>query len=284
MQADRLIEVTHFDRWPEPTRRVILAAGAGLRYPYKIIDPEGNLKKADNVLKQGKGLVILTPHATNGELVREFSAFGLHSGMFRRANLLSPIARHQRDLNNLPMLTRLGGIGLADITTEDTIKEEKKLEQAGLEIPWDGGHAEGFGYIEFTRRAQGILLRTETPQKPGVILEAPQQGRRGLLEPFPHRPVEILCRPLESRGHGDRISIMMLGLEIPGVEDYSDKQIRGTNKHRSYNLTMGPVIDLIELRQMAIRNGLSLDRQVYEIMLKLAPPAYRPRQQLLDSQ
>lgn len=221
---------------------------------------QGNLAVLNERLKSGRGTVGLVPHFSKGDFLTILSGLVTNSAEFIKRPVLIPIAAHQKP-RYLDRLCTFGDINLATVITLDTRHKEKQLKEAGKPVSWQG--------LDSDTAMNAYLNRaTTTLNEGGVVILAPQAGRRNLLTPFKGGPVSRLEQHCQEMGIND-LAYFAVGLEIPGAEDYS--KLKGLNIRSRYLVTLGNLINRDHITG-------NVDAWGYRAMTELAPPAYRPRQ------
>lgn len=229
-------------------------------WPVEFLEQKpGSLSAFDERLRSSHGAVGLIPHFSKGDFQVILCGLLKNSKELIRRPILIPIAAHQRP-QYLDWLCKKADINLATIITLDTRKKAKQLQEKGRPIPWEGLDPEA-AMDTYLNRVALVL------NEGGVVLVAPQGGRRGLLTPFKGKPVARLEEKAQEMGIHD-LAYFTVGLEIPGTEDYS--QLRGLNIRRQHRVTLGQITNRNEVPG-------NIDSWGYQAMLELAPPAYRPQ-------
>ena len=260
---------------PRAERRIWTAEAMSVGLPHEFKEKPGMLGKLERLLEEGYGVAGLVPHFSYGDFFRVGSALLLNVEGYSEKDILTPIALHQLEdswykslvMNGLQNYT---DIRLASIVTEDTLLKEWKRRVEGKKIRWENmkGDASTLAYL---------IRAAQVMEKAGVVLYAPSTGRRPVLLPFKEEPVRALDLALK-RKKVQKKAHMFFGLEVPGVEDYMAKSKFGMHAGEKYIVTLGLVLTDEELKARAAANGRTIDEEAYQIMLELAPEAYRPPQ------
>lgn len=219
----------------------------------------GDLSALNERLKSGAGAVGLVPHFSKGDFLTILGGLVTNSVELVKRPVLIPIAAHQRP-KYLDWICTFSHIGLATIVTIETRSKEKQLKASGKPVPWKELDP---------KTAMDVYLNKaiETLNEGGIVILAPQGGRKSVLTHFRGGP---LAR-LEQRNHElglNGMAYFPIGLEIEGAQDYS--KLKDLNIRRKHCITLGRVT---EGRQITD----DPDNWAYQRMLELAPPAYRPQ-------
>lgn len=215
-------------------------------------------------LKQGKGLVFVTPHFDRGDFIRVFEGLLTAVPRLRRRKMIVPVAAHQVNSPGLKPLSQIADITFASIVTRDT------MEKTDTQSPQ---HKLGEGNREYATIASGVI------KDGGAIVVAPQAGRRPSLERWEGNPIRTTDLFLRRNGATD-FTYVILGAERRRWFDKRETNYakrRGMNLFARYDITIGSVISSNELRERALRNGNTLDEEVRQLMLDVAPEAYIPQ-------
>lgn len=250
--------------FPIAWRRMIAVRTLDLLFPYTFRDEQQNVKTMDRYLKAGHGIVVLYPHFSLGD-VRIYQALIEQSAELRRRTLLMPVAWHQQGFPGLAALARFTGTIAVPLVTSDTKRKEAELQAAGKPVPWDQ-QDERHGLRNYIAQAAKVL------KDGGIVMVAPQGGRRPTLAPFEGKPVTILDTMLRRAGvDPSSFAYVFLGVEMPGAAKYTD---RGLNIRKRYTITLGGVLRADTFRERANAHNHLLDDEALSVMRSLAPDAY----------
>lgn len=255
-------------------RRRAIAAISGRVLPVEMRESPA-LSQADQLLANGYGLVVAIRHFSKGDFFRVLDLLFRSSPEIGKRPVLIPIAEHQRHFPGLAWTASFTNIQLQTIVTPDT-KEREALKLAeGKKIPWQAGLSVGTGVLGYIRAATKVLCEG------GVVVSAPEAGRRSVLSPFKDEPFEALERGLRRKKNPEaKVAYLFAGIEIPGVKDY-EKHF-GYNLLRKYLVTFGEEAITREAFLARVReNGLTIDELAYQIMLSLEQQSNRPSSILL---
>lgn len=230
---------------------------------------EGQLAKVEILLSEGYGVVGLVPHFSYGDFMRVISSLLQNSPVIQNREMLIPLAVHQ-DRPLMRWMEAYTQIQLANLITLDTRKKEKVYVDKGQRVPWQSKVA-GSGDHVYMGRAAEVLKRA------GVIMVAPQGGRRPILEHFEKEAVRFIDSGARRLGV-KKLAYMFFGIDAPHLKNYRKKGLSGMHPFRPYVVTLGPVMTSAGLRERAETNGRTIDQEAYAIMLELAPLNYRPDQ------
>lgn len=241
-------------------KRVIVARviGTAGRVQFREQTP-GSINTLDKMLREGHRVAGLVPHFSKKDFLAILAGLMINSEELIKRPLLIPTAAHQR-LAYLDWVCSFTDIGLATIITRDTLRKEKELAKKGEPIPWEGLDAVA-AMDQYLNRA------AETLNEGGVVILAPQGGRKNWLLPFHGQPIARLEKWTIEKGLGN-LALFSIGLEVVGATDYS--KLKGLNLRSKYIVTLGTTT-----KREAIEGNI--DDWGYQDMLRLAPPAYRPQ-------
>lgn len=259
-------------------RREITAQILRVPFPFRVHEqnPEKGLELAEEYLSGGKGLIVPTPHFSNGDFQRILEALVINIKKTRERDILIPIAAHRLYQPGLKFLAKAGDLYLAPIVTKHTIeKDDKRIEQ-GMEAIWKP---------EKRKRTLEYLTQAgKTLKAGGIIVLAPQAERHETLEPFGLEPIRALGWVIKKNQIDlENIAIMPLGLEIRKQTNYSQEKIGGYNPLKKYHITIGEVLRLSEVAEKAQMNSHTIDEEVFEMMNTIAPEAYKSKTTILNS-
>ncbi len=206
--------------------------------------------------REGYGVIVAFTHFSlrNSVDIMEFVAEQPSLG---GKKVDSSMARHFYDLFRFLLINRLAnvaGIDLHPVVTKDTLgrKRYKKLRLgAGMKK-----------YLEAGREAL---------QNGGVVPIALQTGRRkSLYEEKPEKSLSTIMKFTTRHTGFKKYAVLFVGLEHPGVEDYS-KEIKKINWKETYRLNIGAAFTAEEIFQVA---GEDIDAWAYKQFEALVSPAY----------
>lgn len=241
-------------------KRLVATRLTGVLWPIEFKEQsQGNLSSLNERLKSGDGAIGLVPHFSKGDFLTILCSLLTSSNEVSKRQILIPIAAHQRP-RYLDWICCFADIKLATIITLDTKHKGKDLKAKGKPVPWQN--------LDSETAVKSYLGRAAlTLKEGGVVILAPQGGRRNLLTPFKGGPVSKLEQYCQETGIDD-FAYFTLGLEVPGAEDYS--KLKGLNIRSKYIVTLGNLIN---------RNNIAgnIDAWGYQAMLELAPSAYKPQ-------
>lgn len=253
--------------WVTGQRRKITAGLASHIFDYRLHADTKTLQTLYAHLHEGYGVELITPHIDKGDHFRALSSLMLAVPELRRREIVLPAAKHQINSFGLKALAKLTGIHLSPIVTRDTLRKAGHIESAL-----------GDGNREYAK------LATEVMRTGGGIDLSPQGGRRPDLSSWenegkPIRSTDVFLR----RGGVDNVAYVILGIErsrfrfIPWIKEKDYSKRTGMNLFRRYNITIGEIITSDELRRRADGHGNTLDEEVRQLMLVVAPKAYIPK-------
>jgi hypothetical protein len=237
-----------------------------LFFPSILIDQQNNLSRAEAMLNQGKGLVVVINHFSERDSVEILMNFLFKTSVFQDKPIVAPIAYHQYMRAYVRWAATTFDINLCPLVTEDTIKRE---EYKNLEI--------NKGMPEYIDAGLSVL------KKGGILLVAPQGGRRPRLIPVqsdsaipiePNPPTIGTFMANAARNEFDNYGFLFVGLGINETFDYSSPDAGGLNIGKEYVLRVGDVISAQELLLRADGKRKQIDPIVYQELAKLVPPEY----------
>ncbi len=238
-----------------PSQLLCRKLGRGLAnalFPYTLDDDCRALDTAEAFLSEGYGLIVLMNHFSTRDSAQALALLLSNSEVMRRP-ILAPVAYHQHNAVVAFWTDRLA-IELCPIVTADTIRE------LGSDF------RQGDGLLEY---ATGAL---ECLKKGGIILLAPQGGRRSTLGQPQGRPLGNLLA-IAKRNGVDNICLLFVGLAIPGVMDYSTKMVGGANVGKSYRVNLNNVRPVEEAVRLA-GGRKKIDEWAFDQLRQLVPVAY----------
>ena len=260
--------------WPKRREKRMLTVeameAAGIKHEFK--NKDGSLEKLGSLLNAGYGVVGLTPHFSYGDFFRVISSLLVNCEKSRNREMHIPLALHQDGKLLMVATERFSEVYMSRIRTPDTKRKEAALHERGKKIPWLN-KINPEDVIDYLRQA------AKTLKAAGIVMVAPQGGRRGTLEPFEKEPVKALDI-ISRRARVEKVAYAFFGIEVPGLEDYGAKSKMEMHLGLKYIVTLGLVLTAGEFKARAAANGRTLDEEAYQIMLDLAPENYKPKQAL----
>lgn len=245
---------------PMPWRRWLYIRGSQFFFPNDCIDPNQSLKKAEELVSgEGYGLIIVTRHLSNRDFLMLMGRIGKDCRTVTRRGKMEislhvPLAYHQQGLGIKGFFEYFGTYPKT-VVTEETVREKRNVSPSGEKLPVGEG---SLAYLIAARRA---LKEGE------LVFVAPSATRTAFHEPWGGEPIEALLRA--TRGN-DKVAIMSVGLDIPGVDSY--EEYRGFNFFRRYTVTMGPVYTKSTLQQLAVERETTVDRVMADDIAMLVRP------------
>lgn len=242
-------EISRQQRW----QRRLVRAGVHFIIPADAILDAGGLQRAESLARAGYGTLVLMNHFSLRDGLQVLHlVYG--SEALRRRPTLAPAASQHLAGRLLPTLANAVGIRLLPITTMEAVKEQ------GLDP------ASGLNPLVYARQAIGAL------RAGGIVLLAPQAGRRSLLGEPQMRPVSLLLAQARRQRVRD-VALFFVGLGIAGESDYSLEKVGGLNPGRRYEVRIGQTFTLDEA--IARAGGLrGLDAWVYRELRRWVPEPY----------
>lgn len=242
---------------PMALRRKLYIAGSQTLLPNDCLDTNQSFQKAEELVKEGYGLSVVTRHLSNRDFFMLMGLFGKKSGVTHNRGceraISVPLAYHQLGLGVKGFFNYFGVIPMT-IVTEETVRKGKNIDPSGQELQ------PGHGFVSYIKTASRVLDNGE------IVFLAPFATRTALHEPWQGRPIESLVRLTKS----DKVAFVSVGLDIPGVESYDD--YRGFSFFRRFNVTMGPVYKKSELQELAMERRTTIDRVMADGIAMLIRP------------
>lgn len=221
----------------------------------KTIDDDHSIDKVKEVLRRGDGVVVILNHFSLGEAPRAGNVF-FHHFETGSKEVVAPIASHV-DKSITRNLLKLIGVNLMPINTKNSLNEDKNNDR---EL--------GKGKNEYLEASLDTLKRG------GIVILPPQGTRQENLGQPEKRNIAALTLAARINNVNDFFFLFM-GFEIEGVDNYSDKKVRGFNLPKKYKLHIGPCIAKDELMAKAGGKLSGVDRAAYEELRKLIPENLR---------
>lgn len=237
--------------------RVAIARRILKLFPTKL-NQEGfdTLAAVDALQQQGYGVLVVYTHPSESDHMRTLATMVAGMDSVARRRIFTPIALHQ--YKRMKLFAEITGVEMKPLATAHSLERLKdkappKEERKSM-------------MREYVEAAKDVL------REGGTVILAPQGGREPVLEPFRKDPVRRLIDPESDR----KIVLLFAGIEIPGVEDYSSKKVKGYNIGDEYRLHLRH----FTLDELLERNGVGLegvDQAAYNELLRLVPEAYIPK-------
>lgn len=225
-------------------RRII-----GTPFRSEVWESADGLARAEQLLTEGWGLVILANHFSLGDPPRIFKDVIFASQVMRQRKILVPVAFHQFGKGLMFAGKRLD-IELAPVVTEETLRRNNNI----------GSRHEGL--FEYISKASGIL------QRGGVVLLFPQGTRSRDLESSETRAVSFLLR-FTNNGQFDHLAFLLTGI---GLADRYPGKIDGYNLMKKYQIVIGETYTKEEILNKAASLAISVDHWVFGQLANLASP------------
>lgn len=234
-------------------RWVIRLAIRGL-IPARLVHDSGGLQRAETLASTGYGLLVLMNHFSlrDGLQVLHF-LYG--SEVLRRRVTLAPAASHHLEGSPFPVLADSVGVRLLPVASPEAVARH--------------GLAPGSGTSPLVYAREAIA----TLQAGGIVLLAPQAGRRPVLgEPQMHPVSLLLAQALRQRVRD--VALLFIGLGISGVTDYALDKVGGFNPGRRYEICVGYTFTLVEALEAAGKLR-QVDAWAYRQLRNWVPATYR---------
>jgi hypothetical protein len=187
------------------------------------VDPQGSLAKSQERIQNRCGLLVLMNHFSTRDPLQLLCLL-FDNKQLRQRHLVAPVAFHQYS----PTVQRFAdwiAFEVFPVVTD--------------EASTAGGQDQETGLLAYVRAA------VKTLSDGGIVILAPQVGRRACLGEPIGRPIGLLTAELRRRGVGC-VSLLFVGLGMPNVTDYSTSSVRGFNFARTYDVRLGDVLELGE--------------------------------------
>lgn len=242
-------EISRQQRW----QRRLVRAGVHFVIPADAVLDAGGLRRAGSLARAGYGTLVLMNHFSLRDGLQVLHLI-YGSEALRRRPTLAPAASQHLVGPLLPALAEAVGVRLLPITTAEAVREQ------GLDP------ATGVNPLVYARQAIGIL------RAGGIVLLAPQAGRRPVLGEPRMRPVSLLLAQARRQRVRD-VALLFVGLGIAGESDYTLANVGGLNPGRRYEVRIGQAFTLDEA--LARAGGLrGLDAWVYRELRRWVPAPY----------
>lgn len=154
----------------------------------------------------------------------------------------------------LPALAARMGVRLLPVTTPEAVARH--------------GPAPNFGVSPLCYAREAI----STLAAGGIVLLAPQAGRRSTLGEPQLRPVSLLLAQARRQGVRD-VALLFVGLGMEGITDYALEKVGGLNLGRRYEIQVGQTFTLDEALAAAGRLRM-LDAWSFQCLQEWVPLAY----------
>ncbi len=214
------------------------------------------IDKAKEALRQGFGLIVIINHFSLKDPPLTINEIFKHNVMGSK-KITAPIAYHV-DKPSYHEVGKLIDVTFSPIVTENTVKKGKH-----------DGREKSEGKQEYLNASLDIL------RLGGIVILAPQGERKGTLgEPNESIIVGTIIAYAKKR-RIEKFAFLFMGLGIEGVNDYSEKKVRGLNLFKKYNINIGACLTNQELMKKAGGNYREVGRIVYEELDKIVPSNYK---------
>ena len=220
-----------------------------------------SLNRAQELVKEGYGLIIIFPHFSMRDAV-DMMGFTARQPVFIERLITSPIARHIFDSLRfiIDPVTKIGSIDMYPVVNEDT-KTKKKHREKYKDVP------EGEGMRPYLRAA------VKTLKEGGIVPVAVQTGRRShLYENGIKKSLSGLARMVGREGF-KKYAVLFVGLEHPGIEDYATEEEK-FNPFKKYRVNVGRLFTAEQIAQLAVED---IDVWAYSQLEPFVPKQYRKR-------
>jgi len=223
-------------------------------FKYDADIPPETWAAAENILKSGKGILVVANHPTLADGPLLISLL-FRNPYFRELKFAVPVAYHQSKVSNLINDITGSNMELINIVTPDTVKKHPEMASQ-----------QGKGLISYVSSA------IDTLSNGGVVVLFPHAERRPRVGIPKNSDVatELLTRKAE-RNNLD-YGILPLGISVPGV---SPESVNGLNLGRKYLIKSGEIITGKELRELCKADNTTADHIIYSVFSQLVPPEYR---------
>jgi hypothetical protein len=221
--------------------------------PGRIIANGGGLQRAGFLASRQMGVLVLINHFSLRDGFDTFRLLFAHPAL-RRLPMLAPAASHLID-RRLQLLAALFAVELKPITSPEAV--------ANLGLPAESGeNALAYSQAAIARLGAG-----------GLVLLAPQAGRRPCLEPPQRmRPVSLLLAQAQRKRVTD-FCLLFVGLGLAGAASYSLETTGGLNLGQRYELRLGEAYTFDEV--VALAGGVrQVESWAYGQLAGLVPAAY----------
>ena len=268
------------------------------------IEGERNLDRAEELQREGYGIVVLHTHFSSRDSIQVLKDLILKNKLIQNKEVVFPIEERLYDNSKfiLEPLIRNTQIKLCPMVTQASLKyfdskQQKKYEKAQKARP----DLREKLIIKLEQERKELLLKQKQHQtsyfktavdvlgRGGVVIESPQTTRRSQLfipEKYDDRtsPVAVstLIAHLDHKSL-DKVAFLFIGLGIKDIKNYTNKNF--LNLDKKYIDRIGPVYTKNELEKISFdqsrkntgNHGNTLrgiEKTVAEELGKLVPPEY----------
>lgn len=237
-------------------RLAVLHIGHGL-LPGELIVEGEDLKKAEQLCKEGNGLVVMWNHIALRDPLQVVGEAIFRNPILRRREVHAPIAKHQSN----PIYeagVKLFGARLIPVATGET-KKKMTISEAEWRLM-------SSNYIADT---------VETLQAGNIVLVSPKPTRSPKLEMVPQEfPISYIVTRLLRKGINN-VAFLFVGIGIDGVKDYSSVP-RGYNLRTKFQVKVGQTFTLEEALSDA-EQFETVDHWARAQLAKVVPIEYLPQ-------
>lgn len=236
----------------------------------EVTDNDHSIDRAKAILRNGNGLIVVINHfSLKDPLLAVIEVF--RNTIMGSRKIITPIAYHM-DRSIFRKIGGVNGVTFMSIVTKNTMKEGKNNDRKLND-----------GMLEYLAKSVELLKRG------GIVVLAPQGTRMSQLgEPDPKNlAIGALMAATKKNGVDNKCAIIVMGLGIKGVDDYSQK--KGINLLSKYTVNIGDCLTfeevLTEAEKMAEESGETLkklrsplrfvDKVVYEKLREIVPQNYK---------
>lgn len=215
------------------------------------------LTRAKELLRLGVGVNILFNHFSARDPL-EVIRLTLDDSIMRKRPVLVPIAFHAYR-KWFKLLENALNVELCPIVTQDTIDAGENND-----------YPLGYGRTEYFEKA------IKTLQKGGIVVLAPQTGRREYLGEPERRTVGAFIAQANRR-HFDKYAFLFVGLGMKNAEDYKRERVGGLNPFKKYQVKIGPTFTKEEVLEEVKGDLRAVDNWVFQQLGIIVPENYRQR-------
>lgn len=232
--------------------------------PRRIVDPDHNLERVEQAVREGQGIVAVFTHFSEGDGPR-FSRTVFRNATLRRKEVLYPIALHH-DNRALSKFSDLLGTPLAPIPTGNT------FEAPGYE---NLRTKEGLVYARSLKESYMEKCK-EILSGGGIVTVAEQGERAGQMDMNSTKnPVRTLIKEMNKRNVTE-YGILPVAFGLKKTTTYDPEQVGGLNIGRKYQVFLGEYVPLEDLLEEVVGDLGKVDHAVRERLAAIAPLAYLP--------